>query len=119
MLTLHDSNAEDSTANLQLSKAEKVHMLNTIVFGQIVSLACKRQLQLRDQLTGARCIYQGEPWMAALAGHHVDPLKQQAEQQRLMLERFQQEVCTKFAHVTQATASGCLHFWKMKHGICC
>ena len=35
---------------------------------------------------------QGEPWIAALAGHHVDPLKQQAEQQRLMLERFQQEV---------------------------
>ncbi|KAL3146301.1 hypothetical protein ABBQ32_003000 [Trebouxia sp. C0010 RCD-2024] len=33
----------------------------------------------------------GEPWIAALAGHHVDPLKQQAEQQRLMLERFQQE----------------------------
>lgn len=35
---------------------------------------------------------QGEPWTAALAGHSVDPLKQQEEQQRLMLERFQQEV---------------------------
>lgn len=33
----------------------------------------------------------GEPWTAALAGHSVDPLKQQEEQQRLMLERFQQE----------------------------
>ena len=38
-------------------------------------------------------VKQGEPWIAALAGHQVDPLKQQAEQQRLMLERFQQEVC--------------------------
>lgn len=39
-------------------------------------------------------VKQGEPWVAALAGHQVDPLKQQAEQQRLMLERFQQEVST-------------------------
>lgn len=35
---------------------------------------------------------QGESWVAALAGHNVDPLKQQEEQQRLMLERFQEEV---------------------------
>ena len=37
-------------------------------------------------------VTQGEPWVAALAGHNVDPLKQQEEQQRLMLERFQEEV---------------------------
>lgn len=46
----------------------------------------KQQLQQQDAAD------QGEPWIAALAGHNVDPLKQQAEQQRLMLERFQQEV---------------------------
>lgn len=48
---------------------------------------------------------QGEPWIAALAGHHVDPLKQQAEQQRLMLERFQQEVRKRHQclHHMQAT----------------
>lgn len=38
------------------------------------------------------CHAQGQPWTAALAGHDVDPVKQQEEQQRLMLERFQQEV---------------------------
>ncbi len=40
----------------------------------------------------AQVVSQGEPWTAALAGHTVDPLKQQEEQQRLMLERFQEEV---------------------------
>ena len=35
---------------------------------------------------------QGEPWPAAFVGHEVDPLTQQEEQRRLMLERFQQEV---------------------------
>eukprot|EP00891_Asterochloris_glomerata_P000687 jgi/Astpho2/687/e_gw1.00013.132.1_t len=34
---------------------------------------------------------QGEPWPAAFVGHEVDPLTQQEEQRRLMLERFQQE----------------------------
>ncbi len=44
----------------------------------------------------AQDVSQGEPWTAALAGHTVDPVKQQEEQQRLMLERFQEEVysCT-------------------------
>jgi len=34
---------------------------------------------------------QGEPWAAALAGHALDPLRQQSEQKRLLLERFQEE----------------------------
>lgn len=35
---------------------------------------------------------QGEPWRSAIAGHDLDPATQQADQQRLMLERFQAEV---------------------------
>lgn len=35
---------------------------------------------------------QGEPWASALRGHEVDMMTQQADQQRLMLERFQAEV---------------------------
>ncbi|KAK9810223.1 hypothetical protein WJX72_006960 [[Myrmecia] bisecta] len=34
---------------------------------------------------------EGEPWKSALEGHEIDPLQQQAEQKRLMLERFQEE----------------------------
>lgn len=34
----------------------------------------------------------GDPWPAVIKGHEVDPLTQQKEQQRLMLERFQREV---------------------------
>ncbi|PNH11186.1 NudC domain-containing protein 2 [Tetrabaena socialis] len=34
---------------------------------------------------------EGEPWHSALAGHALDPATQQADQQRLMLERFQVE----------------------------
>ena len=40
---------------------------------------------------------QGEPWPAAFVGHEVDPLTQQEEQRRLMLERFQQEVLSLHA----------------------
>jgi len=36
----------------------------------------------------------GEPWPAVIQGHEVDPVTQQQEQQRLMLERFQREVCS-------------------------
>jgi hypothetical protein len=35
---------------------------------------------------------QGEPWLAVLQGHELDPVKQQEDQQRLLLERFQREV---------------------------
>lgn len=35
---------------------------------------------------------QGEPWPCAIRGHELDTLTQQADQQRLMLERFQAEV---------------------------
>ncbi|PNW79853.1 hypothetical protein CHLRE_08g369400v5 [Chlamydomonas reinhardtii] len=34
---------------------------------------------------------EGEPWRSAIAGHDLDPATQQADQQRLMLERFQAE----------------------------
>ncbi len=37
-------------------------------------------------------LMQGEPWRSAIAGHDLDPATQQADQQRLMLERFQAEV---------------------------
>ncbi|GFR49668.1 hypothetical protein Agub_g11814, partial [Astrephomene gubernaculifera] len=33
----------------------------------------------------------GEPWPSALSGHLLDPVAQQADTQRLMLERFQVE----------------------------
>ncbi|KAJ9519370.1 hypothetical protein QJQ45_023166 [Haematococcus lacustris] len=33
----------------------------------------------------------GEPWPSALRGHEADPLTQQRDTERLMLERFQQE----------------------------
>jgi len=36
---------------------------------------------------------QGEPWPSALKGHDLNPALQQQETQRLMLERFQAEVC--------------------------
>lgn len=35
---------------------------------------------------------QGETWQAVIRGHEVDPMAQQQDQQRLMLERFQREV---------------------------
>lgn len=34
----------------------------------------------------------GDPWPSVIKGHEVDVATQQAEQQRLMLERFQREV---------------------------
>lgn len=34
---------------------------------------------------------QGDPWPSAIKGHEVDVVTRQQEQQRLMLERFQQE----------------------------
>lgn len=37
----------------------------------------------------------GQPWPSAIAGHApLDPLKTEQERQRLMLERFQEEVCS-------------------------
>ncbi|KAF5831239.1 CS-domain-containing protein [Dunaliella salina] len=36
-------------------------------------------------------LHQGEPWPSALKGHELDPVVQQEETQRLMLERFQAE----------------------------
>jgi hypothetical protein len=39
-----------------------------------------------------QCTLQGEPWAAVIKGHELDPMTQQQDQQRLMLERFQREV---------------------------
>ena len=36
--------------------------------------------------------FQGEPWTSVFVGHDINPLTQQEETQRLMLERFQEEV---------------------------
>lgn len=44
---------------------------------------------------------QGEPWQAVIKGHELDPLTQQQDQQRLLLERFQQEVWGMLAAVKQ------------------
>lgn len=35
---------------------------------------------------------QGETWQAVIKGHELDPMSQQQDQQRLLLERFQREV---------------------------
>jgi hypothetical protein len=35
---------------------------------------------------------QGETWQAVIKGHELDPMAQQQDQQRLLLERFQREV---------------------------
>ena len=34
----------------------------------------------------------GQPWPSVIKGHEADPVTQQQDQQRLMLERFQREV---------------------------
>ena len=39
---------------------------------------------------------QGEPWGSAIVGHEINPVEQQEEQKRLMLERFQVEVISGF-----------------------
>eukprot|EP00879_Flechtneria_rotunda_P031323 GHRR01034204.1.p1 GENE.GHRR01034204.1~~GHRR01034204.1.p1 ORF type:complete len:143 (+),score=28.90 GHRR01034204.1:283-711(+) len=39
----------------------------------------------------ASFLLQGEPWLAVIKGHELDPATQQQDQQRLLLERFQQE----------------------------
>jgi hypothetical protein len=43
-------------------------------------------------LPALRAAVQGETWPSAIAGHVLDPLAQQKEQERIMLERFQREV---------------------------
>ena len=35
---------------------------------------------------------QGKPWRSALAGHDIDAADEEKERQRLLLERFQEEV---------------------------
>lgn len=37
-------------------------------------------------------VLQGETWQAVIKGHELDPVAQQQDQQRLLLERFQREV---------------------------
>lgn len=56
-------------------------------------------------LCGCRCRLQGETWPAVLRGHELDPMAQQQDQQRLMLERFQREVRTAVMAITAIVAS--------------
>jgi hypothetical protein len=35
---------------------------------------------------------QGKPWNSAIAGHEIGAADEEAEKQRLMLERFQEQV---------------------------
>ena len=53
---------------------------------------------------------QGDPWPSAIKGHEMDVVTQQAEQQRLMLERFQREVRAR-AHVQLACVWGLRPGW--------
>ena len=71
---------------LQTCSSAKLKRYKARFSAQVPVSNCKRAVAT------VPAVEQGEPWIAALAGHHVDPLKQQAEQQRLMLERFQHEV---------------------------
>jgi hypothetical protein len=38
------------------------------------------------------CIRQGQPWSSAIAGHEINPVQAENDKQRLLLERFQEEV---------------------------
>jgi hypothetical protein len=53
---------------------------------------------------------QGEPWLAVLQGHELDPAKQQEDQQRLLLERFQREV--RFEIALAALKISCSVCWQ-------
>lgn len=41
-------------------------------------------------------IKQGQPWKSAIAGHDINPVQAENEKQRLLLERFQEEVRVTF-----------------------
>lgn len=53
-------------------------------------------------------VVQGQPWKAALAGHEIDPLQAESEQQRLLLERFQEEVTHSICHLIHLPVLSCL-----------
>jgi hypothetical protein len=51
---------------------------------------------------------QGDTWPAVLKGHELDPVTQQQDQQRLMLERFQREVRGDGAACVRACVCSCV-----------
>ena len=59
-----------------------------------------------DALTMTVGGVQGEAWDSALAGHVIDPLQQEEERKRLMLERFQREVRPRLGDMTQLRVLG-------------
>jgi hypothetical protein len=58
---------------------------------------------------------QGEPWPSLFVGHELDAMAQEQERQRLMLERFQNEVCPCWNHCITTPLVGlcCLLFAKI------
>jgi hypothetical protein len=56
---------------------------------QVVNLQRQRHVW---KLGAASVCFQGETWQAVIKGHELDPMSQQQDQQRLLLERFQREV---------------------------
>ncbi len=44
---------------------------------------------------------QGQPWKSAIAGHEIDPVQAESEKQRLLLERFQEEVLIRKAFISR------------------
>jgi len=89
--------ADDGVLTLQLCKADKVRAASPEPrAAPSCSLSKDRTCLLRGvgawgDARARRPARQGEPWAAALAGHALDPLRQQSEQKRLLLERFQEE----------------------------
>lgn len=54
-------------------------------------------------------LQRGETWPAVLKGHELDPLTQQQDQQRLLLERFQREVSAVWGGVAVLCTSPSRH----------
>jgi hypothetical protein len=75
-----------------------------------LAASARRNPALQHLLSAAALLcLQGEPWLAVLQGHELDPAKQQEDQQRLLLERFQREVGWEVMGFLQdASGSVCL-----------
>lgn len=56
----------------------------------------------------------GETWQALIKGHELNPVAQQQDQQRLLLERFQREVRQK---LVWAGLCPVFHTWSFKTGV--
>lgn len=95
-----------------LSRRPANGCLQTCCLAESQAVPAGFHLQLSSMVSAELCLFfclQGEPWPAAFVGHEVDPLTQQEEQRRLMLERFQQEVLSLIAQLE------ILHAWQSTH----